>query len=345
MVCEHESTTIGVDVMGGETRAVVFDRPADDASATRVATIQRPAPGPGQVLVEVAFAGINFKDVMARRGDAGYVDAWPFIPGLEVAGSVASCGPGVDEFTVGQQVVALTNEGGLAEAAIAETSLVVPRPPGLEPAIAAVTPGALTTAELLVHDYARVRAGDTVVVSSASGAVGVAIALLARSLGDVALIGVVGAHERRAAAERAGFDHVAVRGPSLVHTVRDLAPRGADVVLDPQGTAWLETDVAMLRPAGRVVLFGNAGGGALAALPPAGELYAGNTAIGGFSLKALSATEPERIRGAMTRVMDRLAAGSLAVDPIVLEGLSAAAAAQQRLADGTGAGKYVIKVR
>lgn len=330
--------------MVDEIRAVLFDRPADDAAATRVATIPRPVPGPTQVLIDGAFAGINFKDVMARRGDAGYVDAWPFSPGLEVAGRITECGPGVDEFAVGQEVVALTNHGGLAEAAVAEATLVVRKPPDLEPAVAGIVPGALTTAELLVHDFARIRSGDTVVVHSASGAVGTAIAALLRLLGDVTLIGVVGARERIPAAERAGYGRVIARGADLVDTVRDLVPGGADVVLDPQGTAWLESDLAMLRPAGRVVLFGNAGGGALAPLPAPGRLYSGNHTIGGFSLKALSATEPERIRGAMTRVMNRIATDGLALHPVVVDGLDAAAAAQQRLAEGTGAGKYVVKV-
>lgn len=61
-------------------------------------------------------AGVNFKDVMVRRGDPGYVDAWPVVPGLEVAGTVATVGPGVDAFQVGDRVVALTNLGGLVEA-------------------------------------------------------------------------------------------------------------------------------------------------------------------------------------------------------------------------------------
>ncbi|WP_157432761.1 MULTISPECIES: alcohol dehydrogenase catalytic domain-containing protein [unclassified Actinoplanes] len=74
-------------------QALVFDRPAPDTSATRVANIDRPTPGRGQVSIEVAFAGINFKDVMARRGDPGYAPRWPFTPGLEVSGTVSSSDP------------------------------------------------------------------------------------------------------------------------------------------------------------------------------------------------------------------------------------------------------------
>src|SRR5512132_2888582 len=73
---------------GGAMRAVVFDRPAPDAGATRVAELPVPEPGPGQIAVEVACAGINFIDVMARRGDPGYAPEWPFVPGLEIAGTV-----------------------------------------------------------------------------------------------------------------------------------------------------------------------------------------------------------------------------------------------------------------
>jgi NADPH2:quinone reductase len=78
-------------------RAVLFERPAADASATRVAELSVPEPGPGQIAVDVAWAGVNFIDVMARRGDPGYAPEWPFVPGLEIAGTIRALGPGVEE--------------------------------------------------------------------------------------------------------------------------------------------------------------------------------------------------------------------------------------------------------
>ncbi|MFC7273096.1 zinc-binding alcohol dehydrogenase family protein [Paractinoplanes rhizophilus] len=326
-------------------QALVFDRPASDTSATRVAELATPAPGPGQLAVRVAYAGINFKDVMARRGDPGYVTRWPFVPGLEITGTVVGTGRGVTAHRVGDQVVALTNNGGLAEIALADAALTVGLPAGLDAAAAVTVPGALTTAVLLHDHVARVRAGDVVVVHSAAGAVGRALADVARVRSGARLIGAVGAPARVAAAHDAGYPDVLVRGDTLADEARAATGgRGADIVLDPQGTTYLDQDFAMLAPAGRVILFGNASGAALAALPPTGSLYRRNASVGGFSLEALSAAEPATVAAAMSTALGLLADGRATADPTILSGLAAAPEAQQALADGAGKGKYVIEV-
>ena len=114
-----------------------------------------PEPGPGQVSIDIRHAGVNFKDIMARRGDPGYATHWPFVPGLEIAGSVRSVGRGVSDLKVGQAVAAFTGAGGLAEVAVAERALVVPVPDGVTLDVAAATPGALVTATLLLEDLGR----------------------------------------------------------------------------------------------------------------------------------------------------------------------------------------------
>ncbi len=324
--------------------ALVFDKPAPDASATRVARVPAPTPAPGQVAIAVSYAGINFKDVMARRGDPGYVDTWPFVPGLEVAGEVLAVGAGADGVAVGSRVVALTNAGGLAEQVVADAELVVPVPDGVSLAEAAAVPGGLTTARLLVHDIGRVLSGDVIAVHSASGAVGSAVPPLARKIGDVTLVGIVGAATRVEAAVQAGYDMAFVRGPGLAESVRSEVGRGVDLVLDPQGTAWLDEDLAMLRPSGRIVVFGNAGGGAFDALPPIGRFFGSNAAVGGFSLAALSAAEPARVRDAMSQVLRHMVDGDLVTNLNILRGLEMAARAQEHLAEGSGTGKYVIHV-
>src|SRR5205807_7455386 len=87
-----------------EMKAVIMTAPAMDASTTSVADIGEPRPGPGQVAIDVAYAGVNFIDVMARRGDPGYASAWPYVPGLEVAGTVRSVGSGVHHLRPGERV-------------------------------------------------------------------------------------------------------------------------------------------------------------------------------------------------------------------------------------------------
>jgi NADPH2:quinone reductase len=326
-------------------RALVYDAAADDTSRTRVAAVALPAPGPTEVAIDVAFAGINFKDVMARRGDEGYVRAWPFVPGLEVAGTVRAVGRDVESVRVGQRVVALTNAGGLADVALAQANLTVAVPEDVELSDAAAAPGAMTTAVLLLDEIARLRPGDSLLVHSAAGAVGQAVADLARLRGVGDLVGTVGAPSRQEAAYRAGYGLVVVRDEHLAQTVRQhLSGRGVDVVLDPQGTAYLEQDLAILEPAGRIILFGNAAGDALDALPPTGRLFGANAAVGGFSLAALSAAAPQKVSAAIATVVNYLRSGELRIDPELVDGLENAAAAQQALAQGTGQGKYVVRL-
>lgn len=329
-------------------KALVFTEAAADASASRVATVPTPTPGVGQLAIAVQYAGINFKDVMARRGDPGYVTSWPFVPGLEVAGTVCGIGPQVTGFAVGERVVALTNSGGLAEVAIARAALTVHVSDGLELVRASAVPGAMTTAALLLDRFARIRPGDSILVHSASGSVGHAVAALARRQGDVRLIGSVGAPSRVAMATRAGYDAAFVRGDGLARDVRGvLAGEGVDVVLNPQGTHWLEQDLSVLAPGGRVIIFGNAGGGHLDALPPPQRFLADNASVGGFSLAALSAAAPQLVAAAMTTVLEQLARATLSpsiVEIVEIDGLARAAQAQQLLADGAGAGKYVVRL-
>jgi NADPH2:quinone reductase len=122
-----------------------------------------------------------------------------------------------------------------------------------------------------------------------------------------------------------------------------LSGSGVDIVLDPQGTAWLDADLRMLAPGGRVVLFGNASGAPLDPVPT-GRLYAANAAVGGFSIAAMSAAAPRRVQFAMDTVLDRVAEGSLTPELPVTKGLDQAAALQQQLADGTAKTKHVIRI-
>lgn len=331
--------------MSEQIRAVVFGGPALDTSSTKVTAVALPEPGKGELSIDVQFAGINFKDVMARRGDAAYVTSWPYVPGVEVAGAVRALGPGVDGFRLGQPVVAYMNDGGLAEVAVASAALTVLVPDGLDLAAAAAAPGAWTTAVLLLEDYGRLRAGDSVLVHSAAGAVGQAVARLARLGGAGALLAAVGSPSRVAAAEAAGYDKAFVRGPQLAQAVREhLGGSGVDLILDPQGTTLLDSDLEMAAAAGRVVLFGNATGEPFEQLPPAGRLYAGNVSVGGFSLAALSARAPWLLAAGLSRTVAHLAAGELDPQITVVDGLDAAPAAQQALAESRASGKQVVRL-
>ena len=115
-------------------KAVIMTAPAMDGSTTGVADIDEPQPGPGQVAIDVAYAGVNFIDVMARRGDAGYASAWPYVPGLEVAGTIRSVGGGVHDLHAGERVAALTPGGTSTVTSAAAIATSAMPPPGVNAA-------------------------------------------------------------------------------------------------------------------------------------------------------------------------------------------------------------------
>ncbi len=325
-------------------RALVMTTPADDASTTRVDDLGEPRPGPGEVAIDVAYAGINFIDVMARRGDPGYAGTWPYVPGLEVAGTVRAVGEGVARRRAGERVAAFTAGGGLAGVAVARASVTVGVPDAVPLDVAASAPLALSTAMLLLTDVARIRPGESVLMHSAGGGVGSAVARFAKTLGAGLTIGTVGSPAKVDDAGRAGWDVPLSRHGDLLAGIREAAPGGVDVVLDPTGTALLDLDLEVSAPGARIVLFGNPGGGAPAPLPGLGRLIGGNVSIAGFSMSRLVATAPERAADALRRVLRVIETEGPASGVTVVESLDEVAAVHDLLATGRGRGKYVVRV-
>jgi NADPH2:quinone reductase len=322
----------------------MMEGPSLGPDRTVVVDLPVPRPAGGQVTIDVDHAGVNFLDVMARRGDPGYVPAWPHPPGLEVAGRVREVAPGVVGLEPGMAVAAFTRGGGLAEVAVADAALVVPVPGGVATAVAAAAPLMLTSAYLLLTAVARLGPGDTVLMHSVAGGVGGAVAQLVPVLGGGLRIGTVGRPEKVAAALSAGWDVVLPRVDATPEKVRATAGAGVDVVLDPLGTTMVEFDLDVAAPGARIALFGNPGGGTPEPLPPLGRLIGGNVALGGFSMSRLTAAAPDRAADGLRRVLKLLADGLLTQDVTVVEGLAAVPAVHQLLAEGRGAGKYVVAV-
>ncbi|WP_030259842.1 MULTISPECIES: quinone oxidoreductase family protein [Streptomyces] len=325
-------------------RALVMTAPGG-AENSQVREVEAVRPGPGRVAIDVAYAGLNFVDVMHRRGDAAYTTEWPYLPGKEVSGTVRELGEGVTGLAVGDRVVAAPVGAGLAETVVAEATLTVPLPDGVALREAAAVPLGLATSMLLLTDAGRFTPGDTVLVHSAGGGIGNAVAQLVPLLGGGRLIGTVGRPEKAAAAITAGYDHAFARDEALPEAVRAATDgRGVDLLLDPLGTAALELDLAVAAPGARIVLFGNAGGGAVADLPPLGRLMAGNLTVTGFSHRGLAATAPDRLARAIRRVLDLLADGGLKLPVTELPDLAAVPAAHDAMEDGRATGKYVVRV-
>ena len=324
-------------------RALVMTAPGG-SEFSEIAELEAPRPGPGEVTIDVAYAGVNFMDVMARRGDPGYARSWPYVAGIEVSGTVREVGAGVTALSAGERVAAVTPGGGFAEVALARAELAARVPAELPLDRASAAPTGLATALLLI-DVARFAPGDSVLVHSASGGLGGALARVLRHRGAGRLIGTVGRPDKVAVAEKSGYDKAIARDDTTAEAIlRANGGRGVQIILDPLGTSALELDLEVVAAGGAIVLFGNAPGGAPAPLPPAGRLIGGNITVSGFSHRGLSAAAPDRVSDALHRALDLVAAEHIALPVTVLDSLAEIPEVHQLMAEGRGTGKYVVRV-
>lgn len=226
----------------------------------RVDEIETPAPGPGQVLIRVGVAGVNFTDVMARQGMYISRDAAPELPailGTEVAGVIAAAGPDVPGDMIGQRVIAFVR-GGYAEYAIAPLALVTALQPGVDLAEATSFLVQGVSAWQLLRDCGRIEPGQSVLVHSAAGGVGTLAVQLAKAFGASTVIGTAGAADKRKLAVELGADL------AVDYTLADWAStvleatggRGVDIVLDAVGGDIGEQSLTCLAPFGKLVVYG-----------------------------------------------------------------------------------------
>src|ERR1700730_948091 len=195
---------------GAAVRAVVV--PAyGGPEVLSVKEVPEPQPGPGEVSGTVRFAGVNYTDVRNRKGDG--LGVTPFIPGVEVAGTVRAVGAGVTSLRLGQPVAAITRGHGYAEVATAAEALTVPRPDYLtarpESAAMLIT---VPVALMLLERVARVGPADTVLLHSAAGGVGTVAGQLARRAGLRPLLGTAGDASKAEFARQHGFGTVFSHG-------------------------------------------------------------------------------------------------------------------------------------
>ncbi|WP_327289581.1 quinone oxidoreductase family protein [Streptomyces sp. NBC_01198] len=318
-------------------RAVVLDTAVDGDGRYRVDEVAEPVPGPGEVAIRVAYAGVQWGDVLVRGGHLPLPG--PGVPGFEAAGRIVAVGEGVARGRVGEEVVALVDGGACAEVVLAPEALAL----GIGPASLrdAAGPGwAGPTAYDLVEEVGRVREGDRVLVHAAAGGVGTLAVQFARAAGAAEVVGVAGSPERAAYAEGFGYDRVVTRDefPAVLGDDR------FDVVLDPVGGATRTANVALLAPHGRLAVYGN-----LAAYDPV-EISADDLLMQGLSVLAynsalLSRTHPARLAASARRVLGLLAAGRIRVglgSELPLDGVGDAVS---RLAAGAASpGKTLLRV-
>lgn len=274
---------VEIEGAGGPERLRTADRPD-------------PEPGPGEVLVRVAAAGVNRADLLQREGRYPPPPGAPDWPGLEVSGVVAGHGPDVDPATwlLGTRVAALLAGGGYAEAVAVPASLLLPVPDGVDLVDAAGLPEAVCTAWSNLVDAGRLRAGETLLVQGGSGGVGSVAVQLGAALGARVVATAGGAARADRCRELGASTVVDHRTQDVADAVRAATDgHGADVVLDVLGAGGLATNLAALATGGRLVVIGTQRGtrGEI----DLGLLLARRASVIGTTLRARPLAEKARI--------------------------------------------------
>lgn len=225
-----------------------------DADVLRLAERDLPEVGAGEVLIRVAYAGVNRPDVLQRAGSYPPPrGASPHL-GLEVAGVVAAVGQGVPEWQKGDRVCALVNGGGYAEYVAAPAGQVLPVPAGLSMAQAAALPETVLTVWANVVERGRLQAGETLLVHGGTSGIGVAAIQIAKALG-ARVFCTVGTPEKAGAAQKLGADAAIDyrRRDFMVEVSKLTEGRGVDVILDMVGGPYIERNLRSLALEGRLV--------------------------------------------------------------------------------------------
>lgn len=273
-------------------RAVTITAPGGP-DVLQVAELPEPVPGPGEVLIAVAAAGVNRADLLQRQGNYPPPKGAPAWPGLECSGVVSAVGDGAP-FAAGERVAALLDGGGYAERVVAPAAQVLRVPASVDLVAAAGLPEAVCTAWSNLVMVGRLRAGELVLIHGGSGGVGSVAVQVAKAAG-ARVAATAGGPDRVARCRELGADiGIDHRSQDFVAVVREATGgRGADVVLDVLGAAYLERNVAVLATDGRLVVIGLQRG--RRAEIDLGSLLAKRLSVHGTTLRARPADQKARI--------------------------------------------------
>jgi len=224
----------------------------------RLTQRQRPEPGPREVLIRHLAAGLNFPDVMQRKGLYAPPPGASDIPGLEVAGEIVALGAEVTNFKLGDHVAALISGGGYAQYSVADEGNTMPLPPGLNPVEAAAFPETFMTVWLNMFLRGGFKAGDTILIHGGTSGIGTTATMLAKAFGAATIITTVGSEEHRLASMRLGAD-VAVlykEEDFVAATKQATAGHGADIIIDIVAGDYVARNYAAAAMNGRIVQIG-----------------------------------------------------------------------------------------
>ena len=281
------------------------------AENLKVAEVDEPVAGEGEVLVEVAYAGLNFFDTLIIEGKYQVKAAPPFSPGGEFSGRVVGLGPGTRGFALGDRVMGFCPYGAAAERIAIPASRLARVPDGLALDKAAGLSVAYGTSLHALKQRAEMKPGETLLVLGASGGVGLAAVEIGKAMGARVIAGA-SSDEKLAFARSYGADEtINTATDDLRARLKDLAPKGVDVVYDPVGGALTEAALRSLAWKGRLMVIGFASGEI--PRPPLNIPLLKGCDIRGVYWGEFTAREPEAHRQNLAELMDWAKSGTLSV--------------------------------
>ncbi|MGP7794677.1 NAD(P)H-quinone oxidoreductase [Sphingomonas sp. CLY1604] len=303
-----------------------------------------PQPGPGDVLIRVAAAGVNRPDVLQRKGGYPPPPGAPSIPGLEIAGTVVALGEGVEDTMLGQPVCALLAGGGYAEYAVAPAGQCLPVPEGLEMVEAAAIPETLFTVWTNLFERAFATEGDSVLVHGGTSGIGTMAIALAGLFG-LTIIVTAGSDAKCARALELGATHaINYRSDDFVERVKAITGgKGVTAVIDMVGGDYVARNLQCLADDGRHVSIAVQGGAT--ATIPVFEVMRRRLTLTGSTLRPRDTAFKTLVADEIARtVWPHVEAGRLR--PVIDRTfpLGQAAAAHARMEEGDHVGKIVLTV-
>jgi putative PIG3 family NAD(P)H quinone oxidoreductase len=312
--------------------------PADALYATGIA---RPEPGPGEILIKVAAAGVNRPDLLQRQGAYPPPPGAPKTLGLEVAGEVVALGAGAQRWRPGDKVTALLGGGGYAEYAVVDGRHALPIPQGLSMVEAAALPETAFTVFANIMEHGALKPGETLLLHGATSGIGVMAIQMAKAHG-ARVIATARGSAKVEAATALGAD-IAIDSTTQDFVAAVAAAGGVDVILDMLGGDTFAKNLEALRTGGRLVQIASLTGGKVTL--DIGRLMQKRAVVTGSTLRPRGADEKARLAAAVeATVWPWIAAGK--IKPIIdkVFPLGEAAAAHAWLEAGSHIGKVMLSL-
>lgn len=290
-------------------RALICDQP-NGYETLRLGEVADPQAGAGEVLIDVAAAGMNFADSLMTAGKYQVKPNPPFVPGLELAGTITAVGSGVTTRKVGERVMAVVDHGAFATRAVAKVADTFTIPGSMEFNEAAGFPIAYGTSYGALVWKARLQPGETLLVHGAAGGVGLTAVEIGKALG-ARVIATAGGADKCAIAKKHGADEIIdYKAEDVRERVKALTNgRGADVVYDPVGGDIFEASLRAVAWNARLVVIGFAAG--TVQQIPANILLVKNVDVLGFYWGSYRSHAPELMAEGFTALGQMAAAGKL----------------------------------